>query len=152
MVTTTVVCDWESSRPLLCCKLPLFKTSRQTLKVVFCCFLSYVLIEYIEAFKWATFYYHSSRGCKTVTCQSWRSKKNLCLPRRPQSRGPSGRILFRLPTLIGHSFAAPWVTMTKSGSFESPKPYQLALILKNSIAQLLTSARKSWKVQIYYIT
>ena len=30
----TVVCDWESSRPLLCSKLALFKTSWQMLKVV----------------------------------------------------------------------------------------------------------------------
>ena len=41
----TVVCDWESSRPFLCSKLPLFKMSWQTLKVVFCCFLSYVIID-----------------------------------------------------------------------------------------------------------
>ena len=58
---------------------------------------------------------------------------------------------FRSPTLIGHNFAAPWAMMMKSGSFESPKSYLLALNLKNSIVPLLTSVRTSWKVPIYYI-
>ena len=32
---------------------------------------------WVGAFKWATFHHHSSRGCKTVTSQSWRLKRNL---------------------------------------------------------------------------
>ena len=85
-----------------------------------------------------------------MTCQSWRSEKNPGLDPGPHSSGLRGRILFRLPTLTGHSFAAPWVTMTKSGSFESPKPYLLVHNLKNSRIPLLTSIRMSWKVAIYY--
>ena len=38
-VRYTVVCDWESSRPLLWSKLALFKTSWQISKVVMCYFL-----------------------------------------------------------------------------------------------------------------
>ena len=36
----TVLCDWESSRPCLCSKLALFKTSWQMLKVILCCFFT----------------------------------------------------------------------------------------------------------------
>ena len=40
---------------------------------------------WLGAFKSATIHYHSSRGCKTVTCQSWRSKK-VKLPRYNSSQ------------------------------------------------------------------
>ena len=51
----TVVCDWESSRPLLCSKLALFKTFWETLKGVLCCFLSYVLIDMAWGFQMSHF-------------------------------------------------------------------------------------------------
>ena len=59
-----------------CSKLALFNMSWQMLKVLLCCFLSIVSIDMIRAFKWATFHHHSSRSCKTVTCQIWKSKKD----------------------------------------------------------------------------
>ena len=43
----------------------------------------------------------------------------------------------------GHSFATPGAMMMKSGSFEPPKPYLLALDFKNGIGPLLTSVRMS---------
>ena len=82
-----------------------------------------------------------------MTSQSLRSEKNSGLDPGPHSRQNS----FQLPTLTGHSFAAPWVTMIKSGSFESPKPYLLIHNFKNSRIPLWTSIRTSWKVTIYYI-
>ena len=69
----------------------------------------------------------------------------------PHSIGLRGRILFRLLTLTGHTFAVPWVTMTKSGLFESPKPYLLVHNWRNSWIPLLASVRTSWKVVIYCI-
>ena len=44
-------------------------------KVPKCCSLSSVQTNMTWALKWATIHYHRSRGCKSVTCQSWRSKK-----------------------------------------------------------------------------
>ena len=46
---------------------------------------------------------------------------------------------------------APWAMKMKSSTFESSKQYLLALHLKTSIVQLLTSVRMSWKVPIYDI-
>jgi len=54
-----------------------------------------------------------------------------------------GQIFFGPPTLTGYSFAAPRAMMTKSDSFESPKPHLLALNLKNSIVILLKFVRRS---------
>ena len=86
-----------------------------------------------------------------MTCQNWRSEKNPGLDTGPHSSGLRARILFGLPTLTSHSFAAPWVTILKSGSFESPKPYLFVHNLKNSKLPLLTSVRTSWKATIYFI-
>ena len=41
---------------------------------------------------------------------------------------------FGPPTLIGHSFAAPYTMMMKSSSFESPKSYLYAHNLKDNKA------------------
>ena len=86
-----------------------------------------------------------------MTCQSWQSEKNSAA--QPTRVWPEveSRIFFGSPTLTGHSFAAPWAMMIKSGSFESPKPYLLVHNLKNSRMPLLTSVRTSWKVAIYNI-
>ena len=86
-----------------------------------------------------------------MTCQSWKSEKNSAARATRVWSGVESWIFFTSPTLIGHNFAAPWAMMMKSGSFESPKSYLLALNLKNSIVPLLTSVRTSWKVTIYYI-
>ena len=51
----TVVWDWESSRPHLCSKLTLFKTSWQVLKVVLCCFLNWVPIDMAWGFQMHNF-------------------------------------------------------------------------------------------------
>ena len=48
---TTVVFIWESTRPNLCSKLALFKTSWQMLKVVLCCFLSSVQTNMTRGFQ-----------------------------------------------------------------------------------------------------
>ena len=48
---------------------------------------------------------------------------------------------FKVPTLIGHSFAAPWAMTMKRISFESPKLCLLTLNSKNSIAAFLTPVR-----------
>ena len=60
--------------------------------------------------------------------------------------------VFWPPTLTSHSFAVPWAMMMKSGSFENPMSYLLALNLKDCIEPLLASVRTSWRVPIYYIT
>ena len=71
----TVVYDWELSRPFLCSKFLLFKTSWQMLKVSLHCFQIKRQYMWLKAFKWTSFHHQSSRGCKTVTFQSWRSEK-----------------------------------------------------------------------------
>ena len=106
---------------------------------------------WLRALKWTTVHHHSSRGCKIVTCQSWKSEKSFAMWVTLMWSGLESWIFFRSPTLIGHNFAAPWAMMMKSGSFESPKSYLLALYLKNCIVPLLTSVRTSWKVSIHYI-
>ena len=106
---------------------------------------------WLGAFKSATIHHHSSKGSKTVTCQSWRSEKNLRLNPWPHSNGPSSGILFRLSTFTGHSFGALWAIMMNSSSFESPKSYLFGHYLKNSSLVLLRYVILSWKVPIYYI-
>ena len=106
---------------------------------------------WLGAFKWATIHYHGSKDSKTMTCQSWKSKKNPGLDPRPHSNRPSGGIFFRLPTLTGHSFGALWAMMMNSSSFESPKSYLFGHYLKNSSLVLLRYVILSWKVPIYYI-
>ena len=82
----------------------------------------------------------------------WRGRLlNLAFTLLRSLEGRHVRQFFRPPTLTGHSFAALWAMIMKSSSFESLKLYSLTLYLKNSIAVLLTSVRKCWKVQIYYI-
>ena len=94
------------------------------------------LIKIIKiAFKWATFYHHSLRGCKTVTFQNWRSKKNSCAGTieplfTKYLNTETHQIFFQPPTLIGHSFTATWAMIMKNSSFETPKSYLLALDLK----------------------
>ena len=104
--------------------------------------LFHVVCEWpLSALKWATIHHHRSRGCKTVTCQSWRSEKIALLTSRLLSKmefeSVQGRIFFGLPTLKGQSFEAPWPMMMNSGLFESPKSYLFALSLKISLAALL---------------
>ena len=110
---------------------------------------------WLGAFKWATSHYHSLRGCKNVTCQSWNSEKNaLCISLLFCKKGFENtrvRSFFRPPTLTGNSFVAPWAMMMKISSFESPKLYLLTLNSNNSKAVLLTIVRTSWKLPIYYI-
>ena len=90
--------------------------------------------------KRATIHNHSSRGCKIMTCKSWRSKK-VKLP--PSNSSQASQIylikcslepkisdfLFRHPTLIGHSFAAPWPMMMHSSSLK-PQVIFLGTLLK----------------------
>ena len=92
-----------------------------------CCFLSSV--QGLGS-KRATINQHSSRSCKTVACQSWRSKKDLFSPRALldlfSKKGlnlPRARIFFRHPILTGLSFAVSWATIMYSSSFESNKLY-----------------------------
>ena len=72
-----------------------FQWRLHTLKVLFSYFLGYVNKDLGLS---------SSRGCKTVTCQSWSSKKivmrcALLFSKKGFEFGP--------PTLKGHNFAAP---------------------------------------------
>ena len=61
---------------------------------------------WLGAFKWATSHYHSLRGCKNVTYQSWNSEKiALCISLLLCKKGFENtrvRSFFRPPTLTGH--------------------------------------------------
>ena len=62
-----------------------------------------------------------------MTCQSWRSEKNVLLAFRLLSKTRfellQGRIVFGLPTMTGHIFSTPRAIMMYSNSFETLKPY-----------------------------
>ena len=74
----TVVCDWESSRPLLCSKLiTTFQDVLTDVKSGILLFFKLCTNRYSFGHSNAPlFHHHSLRGCRTVTWQSWRSKKN----------------------------------------------------------------------------
>ena len=94
--------------------------------------------------KRATMHTHSSRGCKSVTWQSWRFEKN-CLAEQSHINSLSkkqgcdslGRILFGPPTFSGNSLAASWAVIMHSSSNESPKQCSFALFLIKSVAAFL---------------
>ena len=78
----TVVDDWESSKLHLCNKLAPFKTRLCTLKALNYWFSVVSKQVGLKTFKWATIHHHSSKGSKTVTCQSWKCEKISPYPLR----------------------------------------------------------------------
>ena len=111
-----------------------------------CCYTLYqVKCKWISlwAFKSATMYHHSSKGCKVLTCQSWRSKTNFKLQAKSRTYiikhnlEPKISDFFQPPNLTGLNFTVPRPMMMHSSSFESPKNYSFASHLIKSAAALL---------------
>ena len=119
----TVVDDWESSKLHLCNKLAPFKTRLCTLKALNYWFSVVSKQVGLKTFKWATIHHHSSKGSKTVTCQSGKFEKNSAARAIRVWPGFESPIFFGSPTLKSHSFGALWAMMMNSSSFEIPKSY-----------------------------
>ena len=70
MFLCTVVRNWESTKPHLCDKLPLFKTPWWILRVLpqLCPLESF--LQYLRAFQWGTVWPCNLRGFKNTTGQS----------------------------------------------------------------------------------
>ena len=133
----TVVDDWESSKLHLCNKLAPFKTRLCTLKALNYWFSVVSKQVGLKTFKWATIHHHSSKGSKTVTCQSWKSEKNSATWAIWVWPGVESPIFVGSPTLTGHSFGVLWAMMMNSSSFENPKSYLCRHYLRYSILALL---------------
>ena len=71
-ICTIGITDWESTKPHLCSKLPLFKRSRQMLDVK--PQLSHLdsSLPYLRPFQWGTVWPYTSSGIKNTTGQSWK--------------------------------------------------------------------------------
>ena len=68
----TVPTIWESKRPVLCSKLPFFKTSWQILEMPLELSLPFSSLPYLRALKWGTIWPYTSRGIKNTSSQSWK--------------------------------------------------------------------------------
>ena len=71
---------------------------------------------------YSTSYLESLQNCDQSKLNVW---KNCLMHIKKRFDSTCVRILFRSPTLKGHSFSAPWAMMINSSSFESTKPYLL---------------------------
>ena len=71
-VHVTVPTIWESTRPVLCSKLPFFKTSWQILDMPLELSLPFSSLPYLRALKWGTIWPYTSRGIKNTSSQSWK--------------------------------------------------------------------------------
>ena len=118
----TVVCDWKLSRPLLCCKLPLFKMFWETLKVVFCCFLSYVLTDMAWGFQVSHFFIIVSKGAAKLWPIKVGSPKRILL-RSPLESGPgsSPRFFFLISNFERSKFCSPLSYDSKKGLIWNPQ-------------------------------
>ena len=101
----TVPTIWESTRPVLCSKLPFFKTSWQILEMPLELSPPFSSLPYLRALKWGTIWPYTSRGIKNTSSQSW--KFNFYL------------VNLDFSDLTCCIFDTPWGIGSSSTSFES---------------------------------